>query len=650
MEAMERTVEAQSLLAMTRSSVRRREDTVQEASTWSLFLAYSTNSKSKRQGFRSFGCWCMSKVVGLVTRQLTDKKMPCDTNNSPNEKFYESEQSVEALSHLGYYLLRENPRLLQHVLMIRAKGSTFSVFVGYDDASYSRGIDPEIDDDDIQLLDIVEMVGCTVLNVDGKFDFKWRDNLIDLEMEHAKRVENALNEAFYPFNSLVIEQVSKPVGSNEQFDRNMSQMLIDNHVVLSVFQFLDISTVLTCSKVCREWHRMIFYNEQTTNQIYSSRIFSLFKENEWRTANQNFNWMMIYFTSGMMYYELFGEYMKHELDRCSTEDFTFFLNLFQLNALPYLKIKLGEDHMLIKKLSIYQQKTVLFCKNVIQTVCMSVIDHFGSTHLCQIKENDDPIDLLKRVIKTPCITSTYQGLSLDMKVGIPLYFEFLSEMATYLSEFRLPQKISEEQESWIAQCMQGMSEKASYFMNCIYDSTQTFYVDNDILLGLHLILLDNAYHRSISNRCVPIDFIKLLQHRKSSLGNYEQFPNYLQCDFLQRMKMSEAAIMDDDVYMEDFYGAREFITEHVIEMSELFTLNEILKTPKDMDLWIEKNLSEYLVFLNTFSETPFTPKKEVDLFFHLHMLNPNQFVYDSLRIGKQIQGHNFNFKLNEEDD
>jgi len=242
------------------------------------------------------------------------------------------------------------------------------------------------------------------------------------------------------------------------------------------------------------------------------------------------------------------------------------------------------------------------------------------------------------------IQENCMGLSIDMFEGIPLYRKFLEHLAQRLKP--LLKRHKKEQLNFINQCFLKLKQKATVFVDTFSkDPLADYNMGDDVLFGLHLIYLDNYYCpqepkyflRMDEEQWVPrriftpsINFSHLLNNR--TLQQSDIFPQNLTHDLLQELIDNKGTAEPEPNIFENVTPL-EFIKEHVVELSQVISK----KDANSMESWIASHLKEYLSKLKkTYSHQP---EKSVDLFFHFHMLHPNNFRQDSIRVAGFLQDH-----------
>ncbi|EFC45084.1 cyclin-like F-box domain-containing protein [Naegleria gruberi] len=436
------------------------------------------------------------------------------------------------------------------------------------------------------------------------------------------------------------------------------KLTIEDHVLALIFEFIDTKFLIEkCSFVSSKWHKIILYDSNTVNQIFMSRTLSYFKDesDSLRKLNQwyDLDWLQTYFVCGMFQFELFGERIIEEFNRlASAEDKTFFFMILNFDPLQNLRF-LPEQHILMQRLAKIQTKKILVSVNCLPHTIDTYIPH--ADHCLEFKRDSSLLKLFEKClfcVKKPILKNE---LSVDFENTIPLYIEFLKSVANRVSP-QISKQLDPQELEWIHKCMLKMIEKANYFMENILPQLpcNELLVEDDILIGLHLILLDNYYiEQENLFKLSDIDMRKLLNNRKQhsdKVRTSHLLPPDLKMDFLE---LIATPIKNEDfnfsIVKSDLMNSFEkpcnsiaFLKEHVVELSEC------MPSLEETNDWIQDQVEKYLTFITTCFDPSEMPDKGTDLIFHLHMLHPINFVQDSIRLTDRIKAHNFNFQTEDQ--
>ncbi|KAG2377926.1 hypothetical protein C9374_009011 [Naegleria lovaniensis] len=464
---------------------------------------------------------------------------------------------------------------------------------------------------------------------------------------------------------------------------------VRNHVIASVFEYVDTQSLIqNCSNVCPEWHQLILYDESASHQIFATRIVNVLKRvarqsdssnlislfqleninqnlSHFKDLYSNMRWIDIYLLCGMFHFEMYQDYFITKFDSLlsghdnDSDNEEWFNSIFQFN--PFQQLTLPKEHVLSRSLSRHSNKLVFVHKsdNAAKNTLYNIIEaHPMFTGVCKLDSSKRGIiSLMEAVITQPCVTplSQYHNFSIDFDEGLKLYLHFLKDVANLFQPFSLLKADKQDiaPVRILAKCLIKMQEKARYFAFEILEKNllhpTVMFVGDDVLIGLHLLLLDNFYKTGQNLNNLPhIHFTKLLLQRKRTLQNTHQvamFPPQLQEDFLQfalsQTKNPENTTITSPPFPRA-YSAVEFITEHIIELSKMCPIEDISNTKDSFSRWVDEQLISYLQLIKS-TNPRVVPSKSQDLLFHFHMLHPHHFVQDCQRLTQNILSHHFNF-------
>ncbi|KAG2386108.1 hypothetical protein C9374_002554 [Naegleria lovaniensis] len=501
---------------------------------------------------------------------------------------------------------------------------------------------------------------------------------------------------------------------------------VTNHVVISVFEFIDTYTLIqTCSNVCSSWHSMILYDNHNVchYQIFGKRIAHVFlrierncfnameQELQFENSNALFffndehldiklsrikeiynhrNWLDIYLLSGMFHLEVTEEYILQKLNHLThtndtnTSDLSkkYYYALFKFDILQFFP-QLHENHILVRKFSKSRKKVVVVTSEKLPPNYHQSFLSSGNGMITNIVhfENDSPLNSLKivenMIIRQPLLSPIRateilpsNTFSIDFKNGIPLYLEFLEDISHSLCSQKNFKHILDfkplNQVQNIRQCLLNMLMKARHFAYVILANhpLQNYAVGDDVLIGLHLLLLNDFYGYDKLLNLPLINFTQLLATRKIISQNrqhgilnttetvyfaqtLELFPEWMKLDWLQEMIDGNNGGNFIDMNQEllspfkNAFNAIDFLQEHIVDMSEACPVTGYQYEKKCFEHWLHTSLEEYTSQLHVLERL--SPTKSVDLLLHFHLLHPHHFVQDSFRLAKMVKSHNFNF-------
>lgn len=271
------------------------------------------------------------------------------------------------------------------------------------------------------------------------------------------------------------------------------------------------------------------------------------------------------------------------------------------------------------------------------------------------------------IFKNPTIVSqSIQSFSVDFNKGIPMYLQFLQEITLKLENSSRAQLLlhATATDEPILKSLQYLFEmmvrKARYFLEEILDKHLFEHVvSDDVLFGLHFIILNYYFGDVVKAKYLSL--ARLLENRTALNANNEElkgaaqrtnslFPAELQQDFFKLMISdcslqvpsdftSQGPIFTYDFFAgqpsweEDIVKMQQFITEHIIDLSRVvinISIEEFVNT-------------NYLNFMKSSNYEDTTPTKDVDLFFHYHMLNTYNFIQDSYTMTGVLRDHRLLF-------
>ncbi|EFC47987.1 hypothetical protein NAEGRDRAFT_78593 [Naegleria gruberi] len=545
--------------------------------------------------------------------------MPCSTNNDPNALFYDLTDSFSAERQLFTHCI-QNDEILNNLIMFSSIGQIVpNLYIGYEQSDHTRY--PK-DEDDIYN---------DILDMDGLKSIRVKLKNVKLVPDDGLVVRSCNGYSTIQFNPLEIHEKELTEFEFEkkgkvpimiEFKKENTQIhALNQDLLCYLFQFVDTKSLLAnYSQVCSNWFRMIYFDKSNAmNYLFENRTVSFFEKrgassetiHTLKRLNERYqlDWLETYMMSGMFHFEMDGEEIMDELQTLlvySSEEKSFFYTSIILDPLQYLRDVITEDHILFEKLSKHTRKVVSVSKNCISSaIDQHILNGFVSNLVGLDSTDDNVLSIVERILLSPCTTPLAKDqLSIDIKKSIPFYIDFLRELRKKL-----------------------------------------------------IISFANEYkHTSGLCNLEPLNFGKLLENRKlynssneSSLENVDSYlPATYRVDLMHLLlngkkgntESEPLSLVDPHLFLQPIH-AIQFLKEHIIDLSKVM---DTATTEIERSEWIDKYSEEYRIFISTIHEKSITPPKQVDLFFHLHMLHPNNFIQDCQRLAKSIKEHQFNFE------
>ncbi|KAL9646894.1 hypothetical protein ABK040_013754 [Willaertia magna] len=458
----------------------------------------------------------------------------------------------------------------------------------------------------------------------------------------------------------------------EQYNGDFSKLKNDLQLLVCVFEYLNsFDLMINVANVCKEWNEIIFFKEENKYyedyhlQLFINRIQSVmtmitnnigFKqfnfENilELQKRYEIYNLADLFLYSGMFHLEYFYYTLLNDYNKFNNET-KFYI---QLNCNPshFLKDYKISNNRKFKTLMITNDTD--FHYKTIDNNYILLIDY----------DNFDQLNsfLSKFILGYILYEKKQYKCSISFFEGIPLYLKFLERITKQIEMLELNENIC-------FYYLLKMKEKANYFLNHIFPPyILDCFVTDDVLLGLHLILLDYTYQSENNHDdMVGINFTRLLQNielvdQNDTLQDKVKyttnlFPETMQVDYLQLfindLKNKTLTLQNQEQdNISPFLipqNAVDFLQEHIIDLSKVYLQNnnnhnETTTTTTNnkennnsMRGWIETLVPKYKCFLSA-KKKQLIPSKDIDLLFHFHLLHPLHYFQDASKL------HYFNFQ------
>ncbi|EFC43939.1 predicted protein [Naegleria gruberi] len=228
------------------------------------------------------------------------------------------------------------------------------------------------------------------------------------------------------------------------------------------------------------------------------------------------------------------------------------------------------------------------------------------------------------------------GFSINFRTELKNYLLLLKEITAELS----PLVTNDNQANTIAFYLDNMRTKADRFItrkHPLYD----YSLGKDVLIGLHLLLLDSFYTNTITTPTPNVTISRLLETRNSSIEMPSKFyPKNYRADFynnlIDSLTVGKKMKWNSSSTFKKAFNGIEFLREHIFELSQVGE-----KLLQDERILLE-TIHKYHEFLKIKEVS--SPSKEIDFIYHNHLLNPHNFIQDCKRISGFIKVHNFNFQ------
>ncbi|KAL9645338.1 hypothetical protein ABK040_002537 [Willaertia magna] len=438
----------------------------------------------------------------------------------------------------------------------------------------------------------------------------------------------------------------------------------DLQLLICIFEYLNTFDLINnISKVCKEFNEIIFYNKNNKKykryhlQLFSCRIINCLQNLGLKNINLESvmvlqkryelkSFLQLYLYSGMFHLELFYKNLQKDFDKCinSRENKTYY---FILNCNPLQNKYLNKS----------KYKTLIFTnsydfynkKNYKKRNFTIYLNKYRT--LKSLNEY-----LLQFILECNFYELKEDIFTISFTNGIPLYLEFLQNVSQKIEKYLNYKDYIDYKniENISFYFLLKMKEKANYFLQNIYlNHLQNFFVTDDVLIGLHLILLTKNYYNNLDN-IIGINFTKLLQNRK--LNDLKQlqkttllFPENMQINyfnlFTQHLKNyslqntpscsfeNSLQPITMEIINKEFKNTLpfsiitnpyHFLQRNIIRISKVYNPKEDIN--KEKYLWITEYLFQYKSIIR--GKQPFySPQTSLmNLFHQFYLLHPLQFL------------------------
>ncbi|EFC44043.1 predicted protein [Naegleria gruberi] len=419
------------------------------------------------------------------------------------------------------------------------------------------------------------------------------------------------------------------------------KLLENKDVIATIFEFIDTLTLVnTVASVCPLFHELLIYDQETGDQIYGGRIFNFCKLHNLKVEYQDIlqfkefhhcnSWLEFYLLSGMIFLENFKQEISQvfELSQKTSGDFRF-IGYQMLYLILDPKILVTNEAIL----QLINQKR----KKIIAIGSASMY----ATVTNKIENLSSPESVIRSIVSAPLISCNRSEFSVNFEKGIPIYLEYLSVLATKLKNINLLHSLDPRSMRELQYVIEKMAEKAKYFIEQSLNHSFDI-VSDDVMLGLHFVLLDNYYNTFSSIENIPhLDFTKLLKNRINPQSNHRicKFPNDLSTDFFALLISANIIIpsshqsdpnsifrsnpFENISWEKTIMNVQSFIREHIIELSTASFSNS--------------SVTKYVEFLRDWQDE--RPTQQVDLLYHFHMLHCIQYYQDVMSIAQGLKFH-----------
>ncbi|KAL9651795.1 hypothetical protein ABK040_014440 [Willaertia magna] len=443
-------------------------------------------------------------------------------------------------------------------------------------------------------------------------------NLKDLQENKENNIDT-----FVKNNFLTILKNNIPK-ENELYEKNIFYKIKNDLQLLTcIFEYLNTFDLINnISQVCKTFNEIIFYKNKNFKgyhlQLFCNRIINCLQNLGMKNLNlENIiilkkryelkTLLQLYLYSGMFHLELFYENLKRDFLKFKNKNnFYIYLhcNPFLQNYLnkPKFKTLIFTNSYDFYSKKNYKKRNFTVYKNVI----LNSLNNY----------------LLNFILECTFYNFKKDGFTISFEKGIPLYLDFLQNIS---------QKFVLTKEN--CYFLLKMKEKAQYFIQNIYtNNLQNFFVTDDVLIGLHLILLTEKYYDNLDNNFIGINFTKLLQQRKLNDKNQLQkttslFPENLQENYFDLYKEHlqsntlQNFTMNEFKDIKPFYvkeNAGDFLQLHIFPFSEI-SGDELYEN-------FTKHLHHYKSILS--GKEPFKSPQSpiVHLFHQFYLLHPLHYL------------------------
>ncbi|EFC38140.1 predicted protein [Naegleria gruberi] len=419
---------------------------------------------------------------------------------------------------------------------------------------------------------------------------------------------------------------------------NPFQILCEvENVLCSIFEFIDsVELINVVASVSPQFHELIIYNQEGGSQIFGGRMIHFFKKNNIILDSKDVKYLMMihqtesciefYLLSGM----IFLEYYKYEMYQAASS--------FK---------KTGETLFILDPAMLIENETVL---SFIEQKRKKIITISKTTSYANVT-NSIPFEKSEGSFFKSIIYSPFLSSSINFEKGLPLYLQFLKDITKKLNDSLLILSQDPDQ-VWY---FEKMMEKAKHFLNESKHKCFDFAPD-DVLIGLHFILLDDYYSNCPSD-LIPLNFTKILENR----NNLNQHANFSSCEFPKDLEIDYLHLLSSEgngiaLPTHHPFNPKLFFYNSLSE--EMAQVKDVKEQVKYLELFLDEHIfqlsqadigqkSTYIQFLQ--ENRRVMPTKEVDLYFHFHMLHSIFFYQECKAIASNVKSHTLLFKSQDDD-